>query len=123
MISRRLYFFGLCAGVLATWLTATTLVRAQGVTPDTVATVLQHGGTAALLAFMFWLLMDERKKNRTYEEERVRLIKETLEATNKMTAAVADSSRVLERVALSGTDVGKALERLAVLVEQRAERG
>ncbi len=88
--------------------------------PD-VNAILQHGGTAALLVLMFWLLVDERKQRREYEAERVKLLKETLEAVNKMTVAVTDSAKVLERLAVTITEFGAALERVARNVERLLE--
>lgn len=97
------------------------LIRAQPVSPDTVASVLQHGGTAALIGFMFWLLRDERKKTEKYETERVALLKEVIDAVNKITTATAESGRVLERVVDSADKIMTMQN--AVMIELKVPRG
>lgn len=95
-------FLGLTAtSIWATSFAADRFAFAQvpGVSPDFLQNVLQQGGTAALVLFMFWLLWDERRTRIKLEDERVALVKTTLESINKVTSAVADSGKVLERVA------------------------
>lgn len=111
-----------CAAVISSNAIAQIVMVTRAQVPD-VSTILQHGGTAALIAFMFWLLMDERKRNREDSIERVKMLKETLEAVSKMTAAVTDSSKVLERLAAVVTESGRALERMSALVERLLNEG
>lgn len=79
---------------------AVSLAFGQGGATSTafdITSILTHGGTAGLLAFMFYQLKVEQKKNERLETERTGLYRETFENANKFVGAVEVLTKTVER--------------------------
>lgn len=103
-----------------------------GQTTEQVPTLISGGGTAAALAFAFWLSRSDREEKRRLQEELRETNDKTLAMAEKAIPALVEATRALtdvkaamdspNRSAVGGVDLDRMLREMGRLTEELRSR-